>query len=193
MGRRSRIERATSETSIAVSLDLDGKGEGKISTPVGFFNHMLQTFARHSGIDLTVEAQGDVEVDFHHLVEDTGVVLGEALAQALGDKRGIERFGEALVPMDEALAQVALDLSGRTHLSFSATFPAYKVGDFDTELVQEFFQGVARGSKMTLHVRLLEGKNSHHAIEAIFKAFARALRQAIRVGEGDIPSTKGIL
>ena len=193
MGRRSRIERATSETSIAVSLDLDGKGEGKISTPVGFFNHMLQTFARHSGIDLTVEAQGDVEVDFHHLVEDTGIVLGEALAQALGEKRGIERFGEALVPMDEALAQVALDLSGRTHLSFSATFPAYKVGDFDTELVQEFFQGVARGSKMTLHVRLLEGKNSHHAIEAIFKAFARALRQAVRVGEGDIPSTKGIL
>jgi len=172
---------------------LDGKGEGKISTPVGFFNHMLQTFARHSGIDLTVEAQGDVEVDFHHLVEDTGIVLGEALAQVLGEKRGIERFGEALVPMDEALAQVALDLSGRTHLSFSATFPAYKVGDFDTELVQEFFQGVARGSKMTLHVRLLEGKNSHHAIEAIFKAFARALRQAIRVGEGDIPSTKGIL
>ena len=193
MGRRSRIERATSETSITVSLDLDGKGEGKISTPVGFFNHMLQTFARHSGIDLTVEAQGDVEVDFHHLVEDTGIVLGEALAQALGEKRGIERFGEALVPMDEALAQVALDLSGRTHLSFSATFPAYKVGDFDTELVQEFFQGVARGSKMTLHVRLLEGKNSHHAIEAIFKAFARALRQAVRVGEGDIPSTKGIL
>lgn len=193
MGRKSRVERITSETSITLSLDLDGEGKGKISTPVGFFNHMLQTLARHSGIDLTVEAQGDVDVDFHHLVEDTGMVLGEALAQALGDKRGIERFGEALVPMDEALAQVALDLSGRAHLSFSATFPAYKVGDFDTELVQEFFQGMVRGSKMTLHVRLLEGDNSHHAIEAIFKAFARALRQAIRVGEGDIPSTKGIL
>jgi len=193
VGRKSRVERITSETSITLSLDLDGEGKGKISTPGGFLNHMLQALTRHSGIDLTVEAQGDVDVDFHHLVEDTGMVLGEALAQALGDKRGIERFGEALVPMDEALAQVALDLSGRTHLSFSATFPAYKVGDFDTELVQEFFQGMVRGAKMTLHVRLLEGDNSHHAIEAIFKAFARALRQAIRVGEGDIPSTKGIL
>lgn len=193
MGRKSRLERVTSETSITLSLDLDGEGKGEVSTPVGFFNHMLQTLARHSGMDLMVEAKGDVEVDFHHLVEDTGMVLGEALAQALGYKRGIERFGEALVPMDEALAQVALDLSGRTHLSFSATFPAYKVGDFDTELVQEFFQGVVRGARMTLHIRLLEGENTHHAIEAIFKAFARALRQAIRVGKGDIPSTKGVL
>lgn len=193
MGRKSRVERITSETSITLSLDLDGEGKGKISTPVGFLNHMLQTLARHSGMNLEVDAQGDVDVDYHHLVEDTGIVLGETLDKALGDKRGIERFGEALVPMDEALAQVALDLSGREHLSFSATFPAYKVGDFDTELVQEFFQGVVRGSKMTLHIRLLEGDNSHHAIEAIFKAFARALRQAVRVGEGDIPSTKGVL
>ncbi len=193
MERKGWVERSTSETIITLSLDLDGEGKGKVSTPAGFFNHMLQTLAHHSGINLEVEAQGDVDVDFHHLVEDTGIVLGKALAQALGDKRGIERFGEALVPMDESLAQVALDFSGRACLSFSATFPAYKVGDFDTELVQEFFQGVVRGSKMTLHIRLLEGDNSHHAIEAIFKAFARALKQAVRVGGGDIPSTKGVL
>jgi imidazoleglycerol-phosphate dehydratase len=193
VGRKSRVERITSETSITLSLDLDGEGKGKISTPVGFLNHMLQTLACHSGMNLEVDAQGDVDVDYHHLVEDMGIVLGEALDKGLGDKGGIERFGEALVPMDEALAQVALDLSGREHLFFSATFPAYKVGDFDTELIQEFFQGVVRGSKMTLHIRLLKGDNSHHAIEAIFKAFARALRQAVRVGEGDIPSTKGVL
>ncbi len=193
MGRRGRIERSTAETEITVSVNLDGEGKGEISTPAGFFNHMLQTLARHSCIDLDVKATGDVDVDLHHLVEDTGIVFGEALAQAVGDKRGIERFGEALVPMDEALAQVALDLSGRSFLRFSASLPAHRVGDFDTELVQEFFQGVVRGAGITLHIRLLECTNTHHAIEAMFKAFARALRMAVQVVGEDVPSTKGVL
>lgn len=195
MGRSARVDRTTGETAILVVLDLDGRGEARIDTPVGFFNHMLNTLARHSGMDLEVKARGDVDVDYHHLVEDTGIVLGQALDQALGDKKGIERFGHALVPMDDALALAAMDLSGREHFSFDARFSAPKVGDFDTELVEEFFYGVVRGGKLTLHLKLLDGANTHHAIEALFKAFARALREAVALKDpqGGIPSTKGVL
>ncbi|RLD96420.1 MAG: imidazoleglycerol-phosphate dehydratase HisB [Aquificota bacterium] len=195
MGRKAHVTRRTEETNIAVAIELEGRGEAKIVTPVGFFNHMLNTLARHSKMDLEVEAKGDVEVDFHHLVEDTGIVLGQALDEALGDKKGIARFGEALVPMDEALALAALDLSGREHLSFTASFTATKVGDFDTELVREFFYGLVRGGKFTLHLRLLDGTNTHHAIEALFKAFAKALDRATKVVDtrGSVPSTKGVL
>ncbi len=195
MGRSARVDRTTGETAILVVLDLDGRGEARIDTPVGFFNHMLNTLARHSGMDLEVKARGDVDVDYHHLVEDTGIVLGQALDQALGDKKGIERFGHALVPMDDALALAAMDLSGREHFSFDARFSAPKVGDFDTELVEEFFYGVVRGGKLTLHLKLLDSANTHHAIEALFKAFARALREAValRDPQGGIPSTKGVL
>ena len=196
MGRRAaRIERATGETSIVLALDLDGEGRGRIGTPVGFFNHMLNTLSRHSKIDLEVEAKGDVEVDYHHLVEDTGIVFGMALDKALGDKGGIERFGYALVPMDEALALAAVDLSGREHFSFDASFASSKVGDFDTELVEEFFYGLVREGRLTLHLKLMAGSNTHHAVEAIFKAFARALKEAIQISspEGEVPSTKGVL
>ncbi len=195
MGRKARVERKTGETKITVVLDLEGTGKARINTPVGFLNHMLSTLARHSNVNLEVEAKGDVEVDFHHLVEDTGIVFGQTLYEALGDKKGIGRFGEALVPMDEALAMAALDLSGREHLSFTASFPATKVGDFDTELVQEFFYGLVRGGRFTLHLRLLDGNNTHHAIEALFKAFARALGRAVKVvdTQGSVPSTKGVL
>ncbi len=195
MGRKAEVERKTGETSIKVSLELEGRGEARIETPVGFFNHMLETLARHSGVDLWVKAQGDLEVDFHHLVEDTGIVVGRALGEALGDKRGIERFGDALVPMDDALAMAALDLSGRDFLSFDVTFPASKVGDFDTELVREFFYGLVRGGKLTLHLQLLAGSNTHHAVEVLFKAFARALRRAVMStgNQEKIPSTKGVL
>ncbi len=195
MSRSAQVERKTLETSIKAKIDLDGAGNSNILTPVGFFNHMLKSLARHSGMDLELEAKGDVEVDFHHLVEDTGIVLGQALDKALGDKSGITRFGEATVPMDEALVQVALDLSGRDILSFSVSLPTYKVGDFDTELVKEFFQGLVRGAAITLHIRLLESGNTHHVIEAIFKSFALALKRATRLGgdSGSVPSTKGIL
>ena len=195
MNRRAKVKRKTLETSIKVEIDLDGAGNSNILTPVGFFNHMLQSLTRHSGMDLKLEAKGDVEVDFHHLVEDAGIAIGEAVKKALGDKRGIARFGEATVPMDEALVQVVLDLSGRDTLSFSVSFPAYKVGEFDTELVKEFFQGLVRGAALTLHIRLLESGNTHHVIEAIFKACGLALRRATRLAEegGSVPSTKGML
>ncbi len=195
MDRRAEAERKTGETEIGVALNLDGRGSTRVTTPVGFFNHMLNTLGRHAGVDLEIRARGDVEVDFHHLVEDTGIVLGQALDRALGERKGIERFGHALVPMDDALALAALDLSGREHLSFEARFSSAKVGDFDTELVEEFFYGLVRGGRLTLHIKLLSGTNTHHAVEAIFKAFARALRQAVKVdnSSGEVPSTKGVL
>ena len=195
MDRRAEAERKTGETEIRVALNLDGRGSTRVETPVGFFNHMLNTLGRHADVDLEIRARGDVDVDYHHLVEDTGIVLGMALEKALGEKKGIERFGHALVPMDDALALAALDLSGREHLSFEARFSSAKVGDFDTELVEEFFYGLARGGRLTLHIKLLSGTNTHHAVEAIFKAFARALKQAVKVenSSGEIPSTKGVL
>ncbi|MDI9461671.1 MAG: imidazoleglycerol-phosphate dehydratase HisB [Saccharofermentanales bacterium] len=192
--RKADISRKTGETDINVILVLDGTGRSEIDTGVGFLNHMLDNLARHGRFDLTVKAVGDTDVDCHHTTEDIGIVLGEAFLQVLADKRGIRRFGSAIIPMDEALSLVALDFSGREYTVFNAAFNAEKVGDFDTELVEEFFRGFARGAKCNLHIRLLDGKNSHHCIESIFKAFAKAAQMAVALeGHDDIPSTKGVL
>lgn len=192
--RKADISRKTGETDIQLSLNLEGSGKSEIDTGIGFLNHMLDSFTRHGRFDLRLKALGDLQVDFHHTTEDVGIVLGEAFARALGDKRGIRRFGSALIPMDEALALVALDFSGREYTVFEADFKTEKVGDFDTELVEEFFLGFGRGAKCNLHVRLLSGKNSHHSIESIFKAFAKAAQAAVALeGHEDIPSTKGVL
>jgi len=192
--REGQERRTTKETSISVELTLDGDGVTRIEHPSGFLGHMLDSMCRHGGFDLVLDARGDIEVDHHHLVEDTGIVLGTAFREALGEMVGIERFGEAIVPMDESLALVALDISGRDGLFFDVDFSAPKVGEFDTELVEEFFTGFVRGSRITLHVRLLQGGNTHHSIEAIFKAFGRALSRAVRQGASKgIPSTKGVI
>jgi len=193
--RSARVQRKTKETRIALDLDLDGRGGAEIESPVGFLNHMLALLARHAGFDLAVKAAGDTEVDPHHTVEDIGICLGQALAEALGSKEGIARFGCASVPMDEALAQVSLDLSGRPYLVYQVEFPGERVGEFETELVRDFLQAFVTHAKMTLHVRALYGDNDHHIAEAVFKALARALRAAVardpRV-RGK-PSTKGVL
>ncbi len=194
--RSISITRRTTETDIALTLHLDGTGVGRIDTGVGFLDHMLTLFARHGRFDLSVTCRGDTQVDDHHSVEDVGIALGAALAQALGDKRGIRRYGSMLLPMDEALVLCAVDLSGRACLRVSAQFPSEKIGTFDTELVEEFFGAVVRSAGMTLHIRALDGANSHHIAEAMFKAFGRALAQAVAIDErlGDeIPSTKGVL
>ena len=195
MTRTARVERVTKETKIAVELDLDG-GRVDISTGVPFFDHMLDQVGTHARLGLTVSATGDLEIDAHHTVEDTGIALGEALAEALGDKRGIRRYGHALVPMEESLARVALDISGRPLLVFEAGIEAETIGQYETALTEEFLQALARAAGLTLHVHLLYGRNAHHSTEAIFKALARALSDAVsldpRAG-GDIPSTKGIL
>jgi imidazoleglycerol-phosphate dehydratase len=193
--RTAHLERATAETTIAVDLRLDGEGHATVTTGVGFFDHMLTLLAHHSLMDLTVEAHGDTFVDDHHTVEDVGIVLGQALHAALGDRKGIRRYGHALTPMDEALALVALDLSGRAHITFDAAFPTEKIGAFDTELVREFWTAVAGNARMTLHIRLQAGVNSHHIAEAVFKATAQALREAITPDSrrAGIPSTKGTL
>ncbi len=194
MCREARRERTTRETSISVEFTIDGDGTTNIKHPSGFLTHMLDSMCRHGGFDLTLDATGDVEVDHHHLVEDTGIVMGTALREALGEARGIARFGEAIIPMDESLALVAIDISGRDGLHFNATFPTPKVGEFDTELVEEFFTGFARGSSITLHVMLLQGGNTHHSIEAIFKAFGKALARAVeKSGPDKVPSTKGVI
>ena len=195
MTRTAKVVRATAETDIGVSVDLDGTGAADVETGVGFFDHMLCAFARHSLVDLTVRAKGDTEVDDHHTVEDTGIVLGQALREALGDKRGIRRFGSVMVPLDEALVMAAVDISGRGGLFWDVANAPAKVGTFDTELAKEFFVGLAREAGITLHLRLVTGENAHHIIEATFKAAARALREAV---EGDprvdgVPSTKGSL
>jgi len=192
--RKADIARKTGETDITVTLNLDGTGKSDIDTGIGFLNHMLDSLARHGRFDLTVKAMGDLNVDYHHTTEDIGIVLGEAFAKSLADKRGIRRFGSAIIPMDEALSMVAIDFSGREYTAFDASFNTEKVGDFDTELVEEFFLGFARGSQSTLHIRLLTGKNSHHSIESIFKSFAKAVQMAVcPAGHDDIPSTKGVL
>ena len=196
MPRTSEINRKTAETDISLSLDLDGRGLPDISTGVGILGHMLTLFAKHSRCDLKVRCAGDTEVDFHHSVEDVGICLGTAIAEALGDCRGINRYGSAMIPMDEALILAAVDVSGRGCLGWALDIPAAKVGDFDTELAEEFFLAVTRTSRMTLHLRQLAGKNSHHIIEGAFKAFARAMRQAAAAdpsAQGEIPSTKGVL
>ncbi len=194
--RKARIERKTKETSISVEVNLDGTGAFSISTGVGFFDHMLEQLSRHSGIDITLNAKGDQHVDDHHTVEDCGIALGQAIAAALGDKRGIGRYAHAYLPMDETLTRTALDISGRPYLIWRVFFPAQKIGDMDTELFREFFQALAQNAGITLHIEVLYGENAHHIAESCFKGLARALKGAIAIDEkraGDIPSTKGQL
>jgi imidazoleglycerol-phosphate dehydratase len=194
--RRAEIARTTAETEIRAALDLDGAGAARIATGIGFLDHMLTALARHSMIDMEISAKGDLHIDFHHTTEDVGIVLGQALRRALGEKRGIRRYGAALIPMDEALAECAIDLSGRPFLAWSVPFARDKVGEMDTELFAEFFRAFATNAGLTMHMTLKAGTNAHHVAEACFKAAARALRQAVepdpRAG-GAIPSTKGVL
>jgi imidazoleglycerol-phosphate dehydratase len=194
MTRTADRERSTAETEIRLSLDLDG-GDSRAATGVGFLDHMLDLLARHGKLGLKVEASGDLETGAHHTVEDVGIVLGQALDEALGDRAGIRRYGSALVPMDESLAECAIDISGRPLCVFEADLPATAIAGFDTELAEEFFRAVANGAKLTLHVSVRYGTNAHHMIEACFKAFARALRAAVSVDpdESGVPSTKGTL
>lgn len=194
--RTAEITRNTTETQIWLSLNLDGGGNYDCNTGVGFLDHMLEQFCRHGKLDLSVQCTGDLKVDAHHTTEDVGIAIGQAIAQALGDKAGITRYGSFLLPMDEALVMAVIDISGRAHLSYGLTPPTQKVGEFDTELAREFFEGLARSLGAAIHLRQLAGENSHHILEAAFKGFGRALAQA--VGEdvrsgGQIPSTKGIL
>ena len=194
--RIARINRKTAETDIKLSLNIDGTGESSISSGCGFLDHMLTLFAKHGRFDLEVSCQGDMCVDAHHTAEDIGIVLGSAFKEALGDKKGIVRYGNMLLPMDEALILTAIDFSGRSHLSFDAEIPAQKVGDFDTELCEEFFMAFVRNAECTMHIRQLAGKNSHHIIEGIFKSAARILKQASAIDMNfadEIPSTKGVL
>ena len=192
--RQAEIARKTGETDIALTLNLDGTGQHEIHTGVGFFDHMLTGFARHGSFDLTVRCQGDTWVDDHHTVEDVGICLGQAFARALGDLRGVERFGHILLPMDEALVLAAVDLSGRGMLCWDVPLPTEKVGAFDTELAKEFWLAFTRQANCTLHLRRLAGENSHHLLEGVFKAAARSLKQAVALtGGNEIPSTKGML
>jgi imidazoleglycerol-phosphate dehydratase len=194
--RRATIKRTTKETDIAVSVDLDGSGEATIATGIGFFDHMLEQIARHSLMDIAVSAKGDLHVDQHHTVEDVGIALGSAIKQALGDLKGITRYADVHLPMDEALTRVALDISGRPHLVWKVSLTRVKIGEFETELVREFFQALAQNAGITLHVENLYGRNNHHVVETCFKATARALRAAIAIDPRQtnrVPSTKGSL
>jgi imidazoleglycerol-phosphate dehydratase len=194
--RKAAIKRKTKETDIEVEVDLDGKGMSSVSTGIGFLDHMLDLLARHSRIDITVKAKGDLHIDFHHTAEDTGIALGQAVKQALGDMKGIARYADVHVPMDEALTRVAIDISGRPFLVFKAEFVRDKVGQFDTELVQEWFQAFAMNAGITLHAECLYGSNDHHIAESCFKGLARALRAAIAIdprAKDEVPSTKGTL
>ncbi|OYV53998.1 MAG: imidazoleglycerol-phosphate dehydratase [Rhodospirillales bacterium 20-60-12] len=196
MARISELTRVTSETSISLRLDLDGTGQVEVSTGVGFFDHMLTALGRHGRFDLSIEADGDLHIDAHHTVEDVGIVLGQAVRQALGEKRGIVRFGQAVVPMDEALVEVAIDLSGRAHVAWSVGFERPMLGDMDTQLVEEFFRAFGGNALINLHVIQRAGSNAHHVAEACFKALARALRMAVAIDPlagDDVPSTKGSL
>lgn len=194
--RTAKLRRTTGETDVAVVLDLDGTGKSEISTGCGFLDHMLTLFARHGRFDLTVQAKGDTWVDDHHTVEDVGITLGDAFARALGEKRGVTRYGSTILPMDEALILTAVDLSGRGLLCYDLAIPTEKVGAFDTQLVGEFFAAFARRADLTLHVKQLAGANSHHIIEGAFKSLARSLRTAVAIdpaAAGEVPSTKGVL
>jgi imidazoleglycerol-phosphate dehydratase len=193
MSRASQLQRETKETKVEVSLVVDGAGTTDITTGIPFFDHMLEQLGKHAGFDLKVVATGDLEVDLHHTVEDVGIVLGNALREALGDKRGVRRFASSLVPLDEALVQVALDLSGRPFLVYEVTPVSEWIGTFDPQLAEEFWKGFVDGSRVTLHIRSVAGKNGHHVIEASFKGVARALRDAVKVEGDDVPSTKGTL
>ncbi len=191
--RSATISRETGETKIDLTLNIDGTGSTEVHTGIGFFDHMLNLLSAHSAVDITLKATGDLEVDFHHTVEDVGICLGEGFRKALGDKAGIRRYGFFYLPMDEALVRVSLDFSGRSYLFYGLDGLAEKVGDFDTELVEEFYQGFVRGAGLTLHIDRIRGRNSHHLIEASFKAFARAIKDAVAVTGTKIPSTKGTL
>lgn len=194
--RTSEINRTTKETDIVLKLNIDGTGKSDIDTGVGFFDHMLTLFASHGMFDLTVKCKGDLDVDAHHTVEDVGICLGKAFAEALGDMKGIKRYADKIIPMDEALILVAVDISGRPHLAFDLDVPAKKVGNFDTELVSEFFLSFVRNAKLALHIKKLAGRNTHHIIEGCFKAFGRTMDDATCFDprrEGVLPSTKGVL
>jgi imidazoleglycerol-phosphate dehydratase len=196
MSRTATLERKTKETSVAIKLEIDGTGEAHVDTPIGFLSHMLDTIARHGKLDLDVTATGDTHIDYHHTVEDVGLVLGETFAKALGDKRGIRRFGSAYVPLDEALARVVIDFAGRPYLVFEVPMDREMLlihKDFPFALVEEFFKSFANKCACNIHVDLIRGRNGHHAAEAIFKAFAVALREAKQVAGGDVPSTKGVI
>lgn len=195
MGRCATVTRQTKETDIEITINLDGRGDADISTGIGFFDHMLNGFARHGFFDLTVKVKGDLEVDCHHTVEDTGIVLGEVIKKALGDKKSIKRYGSFLLPMDETLVLCAVDLSGRPYLVYDANFNAERVGDFDTEMVKEFFYAVSYSAGMNLHIKEMYGENAHHIIEAMFKGFAKAMDEATTIDERveGILSTKGAL
>jgi imidazoleglycerol-phosphate dehydratase len=195
VSRTAHIHRVTGETDVSMSLALDGSGEGERSTGVGFFDHLLDAVARHGGLDLDVRVQGDLETGPHHTVEDTGLALGQAIDEALAERAGIRRFGHAVVPMDEARASCAIDVSGRPFTAFEGSFPAERVADFDTDLAEEFIRAVANAAKLTVHVRVEAGDNAHHMVEASFKAFARALREAVSEDPRvqGVPSTKGLL
>lgn len=194
--RTAEINRKTNETDIRLRLNLDGTGKSEVSSGVGFLDHMLTLFARHGRFDLTLTCDGDTYVDDHHSVEDVGIALGQAFEQALGDKRGILRYGSFILPMDETLILTAVDISGRSYLNYDLHIPTEKVGTFDTELTEEFFLGFVRNANLTLHIKQLEGKNSHHIIEGTFKSFGRTMKQAVaidKVFKDEIPSTKGVL
>lgn len=194
--RKAEIKRETAETKISLALTLDGKGMSEIDTGCGFLDHMLTLFASHGRFDLAVECKGDINVDYHHSVEDIGISLGKAFAEAIGDCKGIRRYGNMMLPMDESLVICALDVSGRAYLNYGLDIKTEKIGDFDTELIEEFFLAFVRNANVTLHIKQLDGRNSHHIAEAAFKAFARALRQAVEIdasAKDEIPSTKGVL
>lgn len=194
--RSAKIKRKTAETDISLTLDLDGSGRSEVATGVGFMDHMLTLFAKHGRFDLDIKCVGDVNVDDHHSVEDIGIALGQAFDEALGDKKGIVRYGDAVMPMDEALILTAVDISGRDHLAYDLQIPTEKVGSFDTELVEEFWTAFARNARCTLHIKGLAGSNSHHIIEGAFKSAARSMRAAVRIDmefADEVPSTKGVL
>lgn len=193
--RSAKVRRETSETKVGVEIDLDGSGVVSIDTQCGFLNHMLTLMGAHGLFDLSIKAEGDVEVDFHHLVEDVGICLGQAVDKALSDRAGIRRFSSVQIPMDEALVSEAIDISGRSHLVYNVPLQREKVGDMDTEIIEEFFMGFVRNARVTLHINLIYGKNTHHIIEAIFKGFGRALAEAVSLDtrRTSIPSTKGVL
>jgi len=195
MDRTASVKRTTKETQIIMDLNLDGKGVGKISTGIGFFDHMLEGFTKHGFFDMELTVNGDLHVDGHHTVEDTGIVLGQAIKEAIGDKKGIKRYGQFILPMDDALVLCAIDLCGRPYLNFDAQFPVEKVGYLETELIQEFFYAISYSAGMNLHIKVLDGRNTHHIIEAMFKAFAKALDMATSFDERivDVLSTKGTL
>lgn len=194
--RQGSVERRTKETAITIQLQLEGSGKVQVATGVPFFDHMLDLLGHHGAFDLTLKADGDLDVDPHHTVEDVGISFGQVFRQVIGDKKGIKRYGSAIVPMDEALARVALDVSGRPHLSYNVDLPPERIGSFDTHLILEFLHAFVNHSAITLHIKLLAGKNTHHMVEAVFKALGRALDEATRIDErktGSVPSTKGKL